>query len=357
MRHARRARAREGPRARVRDRSRGPGAGARRLRAGCARCSPTWSRNAIKFTAEGEVVVRASATPAADDAALVRVEVSDTGIGIARRGARAALRALRPGRRLDDAQVRRHRPRPGDLQAADRADGRRGSAPRASSGSGSTFWFELPVPRAQPGDGAPDERAVAGRPARPRRRRQRHQPQDPRAPAVLLADELRGRRRRAPRHGAAGVGRRRRHALRAGAARPAHARRRRLRAGARPSAPTPPCAARASCCSAPRAVAPAPPRRRRSTACSSSRCASRGSTRRSRRSSPASARAASARPWPPSAAPAARRDPGRARGRGHADQPGGGRAHARALRLRGAGRRERAPRRWRRCRGGPSPPC
>jgi len=38
--------------------------------------------NAIKFTAGGEVVVRASASPAGARAAVVRIEVSDTGIGI-----------------------------------------------------------------------------------------------------------------------------------------------------------------------------------------------------------------------------------------------------------------------------------
>ena len=42
-----------------------------------------------------------------------------------RGGARQAVRAIRPGRQLDDAQIRRHRPRARDLQATDRAHGRR----------------------------------------------------------------------------------------------------------------------------------------------------------------------------------------------------------------------------------------
>ena len=51
--------------------------------------------------------------------------VRDTGIGLAPEGKDAAVPALQPGRQLDDAQVRRHRPRPGDQQAPGRADGRR----------------------------------------------------------------------------------------------------------------------------------------------------------------------------------------------------------------------------------------
>ena len=46
-----------------------------------------------------------------------------------------------PGRRLDHAQVRRHRPGPGDQQAAGRDDGRRDRTSRATPGAGSTFWF------------------------------------------------------------------------------------------------------------------------------------------------------------------------------------------------------------------------
>ena len=65
--------------------------------------------NAIKFTAEGEVVVRASA-----DARERRCGArARRGLRHRHRhrarGARAALRALRAGRRLDDAQVRRRR--------------------------------------------------------------------------------------------------------------------------------------------------------------------------------------------------------------------------------------------------------
>ena len=45
----------------------------------------------------------------------------DTGIGIPADKHASALRGLLPGRQLDDAQVRRHRPGPGDLVAARRA--------------------------------------------------------------------------------------------------------------------------------------------------------------------------------------------------------------------------------------------
>ena len=70
----------------------------------------------------------------------------------------AAVRAVRAGRRVDHAPLRRHRPRAGDLQAARRADGRRRSASRASRASAATFWFTHPFAR----------RASERRPSRPR---------------------------------------------------------------------------------------------------------------------------------------------------------------------------------------------
>ena len=54
-----------------------------------------------------------------------RFEVSDTGDGIAPDKLDADLPAVRPGRHVDVAQVRRHRSGPGDQQPARRADGRR----------------------------------------------------------------------------------------------------------------------------------------------------------------------------------------------------------------------------------------
>ena len=51
-----------------------------------------------------------------------------------RGGAARAVPRVRSGGRLDDAQVRRHRAGPGDLQAAGRTDGRRRSGSRARPG-------------------------------------------------------------------------------------------------------------------------------------------------------------------------------------------------------------------------------
>ncbi len=112
--------------------------------------------NAIKFTAEGEVVVRASATPASDGAALVRVEVSDTGIGIA---PEALEQLFEPYAQADGSTTRKYGGSGLGLaisrQLIELMDGAVGAA--SELGGGSTFWFELPVARAQPGDRQADE--------------------------------------------------------------------------------------------------------------------------------------------------------------------------------------------------------
>ena len=81
--------------------------------------------NAVKFTSAGEVVIRirCPSTRSSDRTAL-RFEVIDMGIGIAPTDQRAAVPPVRPGRLLDDAQVRRHRARPRDQPPARRAHGR-----------------------------------------------------------------------------------------------------------------------------------------------------------------------------------------------------------------------------------------
>ena len=81
--------------------------------------------NAVKFTEKGEVVLRVTLDETADDAALVRFEVRDTGIGIAGELQAAPVPGVRPGRRLDHPPLRRHRARARDLEAAGVADGRR----------------------------------------------------------------------------------------------------------------------------------------------------------------------------------------------------------------------------------------
>ena len=122
--------------------------------------------NAIKFTAgrrgrrPGHRAPRSPATRR-----VVRFEVSDTGDGIAPDKLDADLPALRPGRHVDLAQVRRHRPRAGHQQPAGRAHGRRlrrvQPARRAEARSGSRSAF-TPTPSARPHEPLPPDAGLAG---------------------------------------------------------------------------------------------------------------------------------------------------------------------------------------------------
>jgi two-component system sensor histidine kinase/response regulator len=112
--------------------------------------------NAIKFTGEGEVVVRAGASPTSDGGALVRVEVSDTGIGIA---PEALEQLFEPYAQADGSTTRKYGGSGLGLAISRQLIELMGGKVGAESelGEGSSFWFELSVAQAQPGDGLPDE--------------------------------------------------------------------------------------------------------------------------------------------------------------------------------------------------------
>ena len=138
--------------------------------------------NAIKFTEQGEVVAAASTLQerASDgDAAMLHFTVSRHRHRHPAGQAAADLRAVRPGRQLDDAAVRRHRPGPDHLDAAGRADGRPIWV-ESEPGQGSTFHFT-----ARFGVARPSRRPCRLKPIESARRagadrgRQCHQPPDP----------------------------------------------------------------------------------------------------------------------------------------------------------------------------------
>ena len=163
--------------------------------------------NAVKFTTEGEVVLRVSvrAVDAAPrDAALCTV--SDTGIGIPPREAGADLPGLHPGRQLDDAALWRHRTRSRDRLAARRAHGRTHLGRERRKARGSTFHLHRDLRPAASTAGAALRCKPTGarRAAGARRRRQRDQPPHPRGDARELAHEADdGERRRVGGGGAA----------------------------------------------------------------------------------------------------------------------------------------------------------
>jgi two-component system sensor histidine kinase/response regulator len=122
--------------------------------------------NAIKFTANGEIVVRAhlvSADDGGDDGdALVRLEVSDTGIGIA---PDTLAQLFTPFSQADSSTTRTYGGTGLGLaiskQLAELMGGRVGV--QSTLGAGSTFWLELSLARAASSRSAPPPaRGLAG---------------------------------------------------------------------------------------------------------------------------------------------------------------------------------------------------
>ncbi len=105
--------------------------------------------NAIKFTAQGEVVVRVSTVPGQQSAATrVRLTVSDTGIGIQ---ADALDRLFTPFSQADSSTTRKYGGTGLGLaisrQLVELMDGQVGAD--SEPGQGSSFWFEVPLVHAE----------------------------------------------------------------------------------------------------------------------------------------------------------------------------------------------------------------
>ena len=94
------------------------------IRCGCGRCWPTWSATPSSSPSAATCCSQVREDARGDGCTMLHFEVTDTGIGIPAGQARHDLRGVQPGGRLDDAPVRRHRPRADDLRDARAADGR-----------------------------------------------------------------------------------------------------------------------------------------------------------------------------------------------------------------------------------------
>ncbi|MEA2264540.1 MAG: two-component system, sensor histidine kinase and response regulator, partial [Solirubrobacteraceae bacterium] len=118
--------------------------------------------NAIKFTASGEVVVRARSRPSPEGGVGLRVEVSDTGIGI---GAEALERLFRPFAQADGSTTRKFGGTGLGLVISRQLIELMGGTVGAESepGRGSTFWFDLTLERVAGGDRpSPEEAGLSG---------------------------------------------------------------------------------------------------------------------------------------------------------------------------------------------------
>jgi signal transduction histidine kinase/DNA-binding response OmpR family regulator len=105
--------------------------------------------NAIKFTAQGEVVVQARLAEALADAVLVRFEVSDTGVGIA---PEALERLFQSFSQADSSTTRQYGGTGLGLVIAKQLSEMMGGSIGVDStpGQGSTFWFTVRLAK-QPG--------------------------------------------------------------------------------------------------------------------------------------------------------------------------------------------------------------
>jgi PAS domain S-box-containing protein len=102
--------------------------------------------NAIKFTSMGSVTVRASVESECGDMVDIRVDVTDTGIGVP---AAAQTKLFSPFTQVDASTTRKHGGSGLGLaicrELVERMGGRIGLVSEATGGS--TFWFVLPMPR------------------------------------------------------------------------------------------------------------------------------------------------------------------------------------------------------------------
>ena len=114
--------------------------------------------NAIKFTERGEVVLRVEVRSRTDHEVVPALRRHRHGHRHRPRPAAETVQGVLAGRHVDHAQVRRHRPGPGDLRAADRDDGR-GDLARERAGPREHLPFHGPV---RPASG-PVPRALRGR--------------------------------------------------------------------------------------------------------------------------------------------------------------------------------------------------
>ena len=151
----------------------------------CARCCSTSPSNAVKFTDEGEVVLRAQLEEPAGGRRGGAVRGRRHRCRHRRRGHRAPLRRLLAGRLLDHPQVRRHRPRSRHLAPARDRHGRHARR-RQRAGRGQHLLVHAAAParlrrrhRPDPVDRPTHRRAGPGR------RRQPDQPADPARAARL----------------------------------------------------------------------------------------------------------------------------------------------------------------------------
>jgi signal transduction histidine kinase/ActR/RegA family two-component response regulator len=137
--------------------------------------------NAVKFTAEGSVVVRVAARPAGRPGSIaLRCSVSDTGIGI---DPEALERLFEPFEQADASTTRNYGGTGLGLSISRELVERMGGTIGVSSepGAGSTFWFDLEL--ASPASAAPGvETAVVERP-------QATAAGGTPAPLVLVADD------------------------------------------------------------------------------------------------------------------------------------------------------------------------
>jgi PAS domain S-box-containing protein len=108
--------------------------------------------NAVKFTSDGEVVIRASVGPSFDRGeVMVRLEVTDTGIGIA---PEATENLFEPFSQADASTTRRYGGTGLGLAICRRLTEAMGGTIGVQSelGHGSTFWLDLPLVPASPPD-------------------------------------------------------------------------------------------------------------------------------------------------------------------------------------------------------------